>query len=105
MLAQLVRYQRKASPCEKHEGFAELEACDQQKTWHLSALLRLAIALNKERRGRVSKVDVEIGKQQVTLHPQGKGDLMLERWAVLNTADYFEQAFDRKLHIDLQETG
>ncbi len=102
LLAQLVRYQRKAFPCEKHEGFADLEKCDQQKVWHLSALLRLAIALNKERRNRVDSVDVEIGKKEITLHPQGQGDLLLERWAILNTADYFELAFHRKLHIDLQ---
>jgi exopolyphosphatase/guanosine-5'-triphosphate,3'-diphosphate pyrophosphatase len=104
LLAQLVRYQRKAFPCEKHEGFADLEKSDQQKVWHLSALLRLAIALNKERRNRVDSVDMEIGKKEITLHPQGQGDLLLERWAILNMADYFERAFDRKLHIELQET-
>lgn len=102
LLAQLVRYQRKASPCEKHEGFAALEQHDQQKVWHLSALLRLAVALNKERRNRVSSVNMEIGKKEITLHPEGEGDLLLERWAILNTADYFAQAFQRKLHIDLQ---
>jgi exopolyphosphatase/guanosine-5'-triphosphate,3'-diphosphate pyrophosphatase len=102
LLAQLVRYQRKASPCEKHEGFAALEHYDQQKVWHLSALLRLAIALNKERRNRVGSVIMKTGKKEVSLHPEGQGDLLLERWAILNTSDYFEQAFDRKLHIDLQ---
>jgi exopolyphosphatase/guanosine-5'-triphosphate,3'-diphosphate pyrophosphatase len=102
LLAQLVRYQRKAQPCDKHEGFAELEHDDQQKVWHLSALLRLAIALNKERRNRVDSVVMKIAKKEVALHPKGRGDLLLERWATLNTADYFEQAFHRKLHIDLQ---
>ena len=86
-------------------SLAALEHDDQQKVWHLSALLRLAIALNKERRNRVGSVDVIIGNKEVALHPEGQGDLLLERWAILNTADYFEQAFDRKLHIDLQGTG
>ena len=85
-----------------HLAFVDLEKCDQQKVWHLSALLRLAIALNKERRNRVSSVDIKIGKKEIALHPEGEGDLLLERWAILNTADYFEQAFHRKLHIDLQ---
>jgi len=53
LLAQLVRYQRKASPCLEHEGFATLDEGDRQKAWQLSALLRLAIALNKERRSRI----------------------------------------------------
>lgn len=102
LLAQLVRYQRKASPSEKHEGFAALDSNDQQKTWYLSALLRLAIALNKERRNRVDSVAVKISEKDVKLHPQGQGDLLLERWAILNTAEYFELAFNRTLHIDLQ---
>jgi exopolyphosphatase/guanosine-5'-triphosphate,3'-diphosphate pyrophosphatase len=101
LLAQFVRYQRKACPCQKHEGFTALGKSDQQKVWHLSALLRLAIALNKERRNRVNSVRMEIGNKEVTLHPEGQGDLLLERWAILNTTDYFEQAFHRKLHIDL----
>jgi exopolyphosphatase/guanosine-5'-triphosphate,3'-diphosphate pyrophosphatase len=105
LLAQLVRYQRKAYPCQKHEGFAALDKCDQQKVWHLSALLRLAIALNKERRNRVNSVHMEIGNKEVTLHPEGQGDLLLERWAILNTTDYFEQAFQRKMHIDLNLAG
>jgi exopolyphosphatase/guanosine-5'-triphosphate,3'-diphosphate pyrophosphatase len=79
LLAQLVRYQRKACPCQKHEGFAALEKSDQQKVWHLSALLRLAIALNKERRNRVDSIHMEIGNKEVTLHPEGQGDLLLER--------------------------
>ncbi len=101
LLAQLVRYQRKASPCDKHEGFASLEKHEQRKVWHLSALLRLAIALNKERRNRVDNVTMEITKKAMTLHPEGKGDLLLERWALLSTADYFEQAFHLRLHVDL----
>jgi len=43
LLAQVVRYQRKGAPNEKHESFAALNAEDQQTVWQLSALLRLAI--------------------------------------------------------------
>jgi len=101
ILAQVVRYQRKAAPSLNNQNFANMEAAEQQRIWQLSALLRLGIALNKERRQRVHDVQVEISPDSISLHLEGDGDLMLERWAVLQTADYIEQAFQRNLHIDL----
>jgi len=101
VLAQTVRYQRKAAPNDSHEGFFALNEDDRHKVWHLSALLRLAIALNKDRRDRVQAVEVETSGDELTLHLEGQGDLLLERWAVLKVADYVQQAFGLKLHIDL----
>lgn len=105
LLAQLVRYQRKASPCLEHEGFAALDEDDRQKAWRLSALLRLAIALNKERRSRIENVEVDIGEEQIILNIHGQGDLLLESWAAMNSADYIEQAFGRRLVIQRAEPG
>ena len=101
LLAQLVRYQRKAVPCPEHEGFAALKEHEQQKVWWLSALLRLAIALNKERRSRVESVEVLIHEDEIRLDIRGQGDLLLESWAAMNSADYVEQAFGRRLNIRL----
>jgi len=104
ILAQTVRYQRKAAPCEEHEVFRELDKDSRRKVWQLSALLRLAIALNKDRRDRVRHIDVEITPDNITLHLEGKGDLLLERWAVLKVSLYVEQAFNHRLHIDLENS-
>ncbi|MDQ6959924.1 MAG: Ppx/GppA family phosphatase, partial [Mariprofundaceae bacterium] len=104
LLAQVVRYQRKGVPNSTHEDFAALTQQDQQIVWQLSAVLRLAIALNKERRNRVDDIDVEIRAKEMTLHLEGHGDLLLERWAALKTTDYIEQAFGLNMHIDLNLT-
>ena len=101
MLAQVVRYQRKAAPSNDNESFASMTTDEQKRVWQLSALLRLGIALNKERRHRVHQVHVEISQHDITLHLEGDGHLMLERWASLQLTDYMQQAFNRKLHIDL----
>jgi len=105
LLAQIVRYQRKGAPNESHDAFAALDEETRQTVWQLSALLRLAIALNKERRNRVHDVEIEISANDITLHLEGHGDLLLERWAALKTADYLKQAFGLKLHIDLNLSG
>lgn len=102
VLAQSVRYQRKAAPTTDHEEFAALDKGERQQVWQLSALLRLAIGLNKERRNRVHSLSIRIDDEGVTLCPNGERDLMLERWAALQSADYFEQAFGVPLHIDLE---
>ncbi len=104
VLAQTVRYQRKATPDENHEAFRELDEENRRKVWQLSAMLRLAIALNKDRRDRVRHVDVEITPDIITLHLEGRGDLLLERWAVLKVSAYIEQALSHRLHIDLEDS-
>lgn len=101
ILAQTVRYQRKSAPSDSHEGFAALSDASKKKVWRMSALLRLAIALNKDRRDRVHTLVVEWDDDTLSLHIDGSGDLLLERWAVLQVSDYVKQAFKRKLHIDL----
>ncbi len=102
LLAQTVRYQRKASPSHEHEDFDALDKHDRAKVWKLSAFLRMAIALNKDRRDRVQHIGVEISNKIIGLHLEGEGDLLLERWSALKLAKYIELAFDHKLHIDLQ---
>ncbi|PJA33484.1 MAG: exopolyphosphatase [Zetaproteobacteria bacterium CG_4_9_14_3_um_filter_53_7] len=105
ILSQLVRYQRKASPSDSHTDFFESGKNTQRKIWQLSCLLRLGIALNKERRNRVDSVEIQLSGDMVTLHMEGETDMLLERWAALKHSDYFEQAFGLKLHIDLEQTA
>jgi len=101
MLSQVVRYQRKAEPSDSHADFTRLGSEDQQTVWQLSALLRLGIALNKERRDRVKMLEVQITDEHIALQMQGDGDLLLERWAGLHVSDYIHKAFGLKLYIDI----
>ncbi|MDX8397794.1 MAG: Ppx/GppA phosphatase family protein [Mariprofundaceae bacterium] len=103
ILEHTVRYQRKAYPSQDHDGFKKLEKSDQKTVWSLSAILRLAIALNKDRRDRVKHVNVSIDKTDITLHLQGEGDLLLERWASLKVQDYIQETFNLELKVDLAQ--
>lgn len=101
VLAQTVRYQRKAFPSDEHEDFAGLIEADQRSVRFLSSFLRLAIALNKDRRDRVRRVHVELDDENVVLRLEGDGDLLLERWASLQVEDYIDFVFELKLQIAL----
>ncbi|OIO72510.1 MAG: exopolyphosphatase [Zetaproteobacteria bacterium CG1_02_53_45] len=105
ILAETVHYQRKSFPSATHEAFAGLGDAAKKKVWAMSALLRLAIALNKDRRDRVHNIVVDCDDKTLILHIEGRGDLLLERWAVLQVADYIKQAFGRNLQIDLNLAG
>jgi exopolyphosphatase/guanosine-5'-triphosphate,3'-diphosphate pyrophosphatase len=101
VLAYTVRYQRKAFPCEEHQEFMKLREADQRSVCFLSSFLRLAIALNKDRSDRVCGVHVVLDNENITLHLEGDGDLLLERWASLQVEDYIHYVFGLKLEISL----
>jgi len=101
VLAQTVRYQRKAFPSDEHEKFASLSDENKHQVWVLSGLLRLAIALNKDRRDRIKHVQVFQDDKYINLSLEGEGDLLLERWAVLKVQDYIQLAMHRTLEISL----
>ncbi len=102
MLAQVVRFQRKNSPDDGHADFLALNEKSQKKVWMLSALLRLGIALNKERRQRLDYLVADCSDKKVVLHLEGSGDLLLERWAALKVSDYFHHAFGVHIDVDLK---
>ena len=102
VLAQIFRYQRKSAPNDDHTKFSALNKAEKQKVWHLSAILRLAIALNKERRERVKKVMLTFDDKTLNLRLEGSADMLLERWAVLKVTDYVQQAFGLTLKGDVE---
>ena len=99
LVAIVVRYHRKRTPDADNELFSELTESQQQRAFQLNVLLRLAIALDKERRGNVRAIHVNRSKKTLRLLVEGKGDLLLERWAARKEAAWFETVFGRKLEI------
>jgi len=99
LVAIVVRYQRKRIPGKNDSPFSELTAEQQEKALRLNILLRLAIAMNKERRGNVLLIHMEDSKGLSQLTLEGKGDLLFERWALRKQTRWFEAVFERKLEI------
>ncbi len=99
IVAMVVRYHRKRTPSPDNEPFRTLNASEQHRVCQLNVLLRLAIALDRERRGNVRAIHVSHGKASCRLRIEGKGDLLLERWALRKEAAWFKTVFDRQLEI------
>jgi len=99
LVAVIARYHRKRWPDARREPFGTLPRSGRTRALKLIALLRLAIALDKERRGNVRTVRIRHTPDRCLLAIRGVGDLLLERWAVRKQAAGFEAAFGRTLDI------
>ncbi len=101
LLACVVRFQRKKMPSSSHEYVQSLGKEQQQRLLPLVVLLRMAMAMNKERNGDVDDVTLRIDKKKIVLFLQGRGDLLLERWALHKQLSHASKVFGRDMHVSL----
>ncbi|MBI3794225.1 MAG: Ppx/GppA family phosphatase [Nitrospinae bacterium] len=100
VVANIARYHRMASPTERHEGFAALSTAGKAATTKLSALLRLADAMDTEHEGIVKKFRLDLTKSKASLALEGSGDLLIEKWKLARKCDLFEEVFQLKLVLE-----
>lgn len=93
LVAQIARYHRKSEPRPRHPSFAALSEADRLRVRQLSAILRLANALDVEHAGKVAALSIELDEGKMSLMPTGTDDLLLEAWAVRRQAGLFEATF------------
>ena len=99
LVANLVRYHRKAFPSADDENFKALSQKDRLLVSKLSALMRLADGMDVSHTGRVSGATLEPDKKVWKLGLHGEGSLMLEKWALLKRRSLFQEVFGVSLEI------
>ena len=103
LIANIARYHRKNTPAPHHEPFMRLDDKARERVIRLSALLRLADALDREHLQRVETVAAEVQDKTLSLRVTGRGDLLLERWALQRKAQFFEKAFGVSVRLENAE--
>ncbi|MFH1762618.1 MAG: Ppx/GppA phosphatase family protein [Gemmatimonadota bacterium] len=101
MVANIARYHRKNIPLDRHPDFMRLSERDRERTTILSAILRVADALDRAHLQSVSYIGVTVSKKEMTLQMEGEGDLLLERWAVSRKAALLAKTFDRDFSLSV----
>lgn len=108
VIANLARYHRKSAPKKKHESYRNL-AGKQYRTMvdQLSALLRIAVALDRRQIGAIADItceyDTENSHFYLYLQPSKPDDnCELELWSIDYKKDCFESEFDVKLFAKLK---
>ncbi len=100
MIANIARYHRKSPPKRKHEGYSRLDKPSRAVVERLSALLRIAVALDRRQIGAINHLECRVEQPylHLYLYPQKPGDdCALELWNLSYKKTWFESLFN--LHI------
>lgn len=103
IMANIARYHRKSPPKKKHENFRNLLLKEhRQIVSHLSAILRLAAALDRRHLGAVEKIECdwhsELKELILRVFPsKSEDDCDLEMWSLDFSKIVFEEEFNLKL--------
>src|SRR5207247_7909478 len=100
MVANIARYHRKTAPKVQHKPYEDLPPKQRLIISKLAAILRLADALDHEHASTVEKVEVEYKRPKLMFRLKGKGDMLLEKWALVNKRDMFESVFDANVVVE-----
>ena len=100
IVANVARYHRKSMPKPQHDGYRALSSKERVVVSKLTALLRLADAMDNEHASKVESFAVEYKKPKLTLRLRGDGDLLLEKWALVKKAPMFEDVFSVKFAVE-----
>ena len=97
VVSNVARYHRRACPSKSHLPYMSLDRDSRILVNKLSAILRLANALDADHLQKVKDVHVLPEEGQWVLEVEGAGDLTMERLASLARADYMIEVFGRKV--------
>ncbi|NEP58656.1 MAG: Ppx/GppA family phosphatase [Symploca sp. SIO2G7] len=101
VIANLARYHRKSPPKKKHENYNNLPSQTHRKlVSQLSAILRLAVALDRRQIGAISQVHCKYDSQKKELHLNltpavPNDDCALELWNL----DYKKEVFEAEYGV------
>jgi exopolyphosphatase/guanosine-5'-triphosphate,3'-diphosphate pyrophosphatase len=101
IVANLARYHRKAHPTAKHPTFSQLSTFQQDVVRKLSAILRIADALDYNHQSRIKDLTCKLRRSKaLTIHLSGKGDLTQEIDYALEKAELMKDIYDVDVVIE-----
>ncbi len=93
LVALVARYHRRASPKPNHEGYVTLDRERRIAVSKMSAMLRVADALDRSYTQRVDEIRVFREKSKLVIEVPNVDDLSLEQLALKQTGSLFEEIF------------
>jgi exopolyphosphatase / guanosine-5'-triphosphate,3'-diphosphate pyrophosphatase len=107
IIANLARYHRKGAPKRKHESYQGLGKLDRQMIDQLSALLKIAVALDRRQVNAIQRLNCTFNaatrELQMTLTPSETGDdCNLELWSLEFKKACLETEFTIKLVVRVE---
>ena len=97
VIALVARYHRKRAPDPSHDAFRALDPWKKPVVEKLSALLRVADALDRTHRGLVTRLRVTLRGKKAHLTAGARSACDLELWALKKKGKLFENVFGVKI--------
>jgi exopolyphosphatase/guanosine-5'-triphosphate,3'-diphosphate pyrophosphatase len=99
IVANVARYHRKSPPQLEHDNFRALSREARAKVKSMAAILRVADALDREHRGKVTDVTARVEGEALVLELSGARDRALEEWTVRAKAGMLKDAFGLDVRV------
>ena len=93
LVGLVARYHRRAAPQASHDSYSSLQQKDRVIVGKLAAILRIAIALDDTRTGRIRDVTCSKRDGQFTIMTQSIEDISLEQIAMREQSGLFREVF------------
>jgi exopolyphosphatase/guanosine-5'-triphosphate,3'-diphosphate pyrophosphatase len=99
IVANVARYHRKSNPHLDHDNFRALSREDRGKVKAMAAILRIADALDREHRAKVSEIACRLEGETLVLEVSGAPDRELEEWTVRAKAGLLKEALGLEVRL------
>ncbi len=103
IVANVVYYHYKGQPGDKDSNYAKLREWQKIVVAKLSAVIRLAIALDASHNQKIKKIEVDAEENALIVKAHTNQDISLEKWTFEEREPYFREIFG--LDIKLVERG
>jgi len=101
VVANVARYHRKAVPTEDDRNFSELPRHQQEVIEKLTAIIRMADALDRSRHTAIRDVAVALADEEISFRMRPRRDAGVEMDSALKKAKYFGKVFGKKTRLEL----
>ncbi|MCA9132702.1 MAG: Ppx/GppA family phosphatase [Planctomycetales bacterium] len=105
LVALVARYHRRSSPQPQHEGYSALDRGDRVAVSKLAAILRLAIALDDSRSGRIHDLHCRVDGKRLVITAKGVEDVSVEQLALRQSGNLFEETYGLPVQIRAARRG
>jgi exopolyphosphatase/guanosine-5'-triphosphate,3'-diphosphate pyrophosphatase len=96
IIANIARYHGNETPAAGHSPFSALSDSQKMIVSKLSAILRLADALDYSRTQKIKSIGLNLYEKKLSIIAEGREDTTLEEWTFNNQSVFFEQVFGIK---------
>ena len=100
IISLVARYHRRALPQQRHEGYGALKRDDRIAVSKLSAILRIAKALDASRNQTIGSVRCKLVGSRLVLQIENVSDPSLAQFELNQTDEFFESIFGRKVVLE-----